>query len=98
MPLIVFSLLGCNPPVDNNDTQTKTSVEITWRDMSDNETEFVISRRYSDETEFTVLNYLDKNTTSYIDYDIDKQYGYCYKITSSNEIGDSDSNEMCITF
>ena len=70
-------------------------MQITWSDNSDNEDEFIISRRYIDEEEFTIIDYLDEDITSYIDVDLDKNEIYCYKVTASNEVGESDSEEVC---
>ena len=70
-------------------------IELTWSDNSNNENEFIISRRYIDEEEFTIIDYLDENITSYIDSDLDKSEVYCYKVAASNEAGESDSEEVC---
>ena len=70
-------------------------VQITWSDNSDNEDEFFISRRYIEEEEFTIIDYLGENITSYIDFNLDKNEIYCYKVTASNKVGESDSEEVC---
>ena len=87
-------MAGCNNS-DSKKEDKHVNVKITWLDNSDNENEFIVSRRFADEAEFIILDYLPENTVDYIDKDIDNSYKYCYKITSSNDAGQSDSEEAC---
>jgi hypothetical protein len=91
--IISFSLLtACG---GGSDEPTNTiNLQITWSDNSDNEDEFIVSRRMPGE-EFTIIDYLSENETSFIDTDLDSGYIYCYKITASNEAGQADSEEVC---
>ena len=86
--------MGCNSS-DSKKEDKPVNVKITWFDNSDNEDEFIVSRRFADEVEFTILDYLPENTVDYIDKDIDNSYKYCYKITASNDAGQSDSEKAC---
>ena len=95
--LIALALLGCNSS-DSGKENKPVDIKITWQDNSDNEDEFIVSRRFIDEVEFTILDYLPENAVSYIDEDIDDSYNYCYKITASNDAGKSDSEESCTIF
>lgn len=104
--LLAIVLLGCNSgsskaptlpdiPVVPDTPIELTDIKITWSDNSDNEDEFSVSRRFSDEVEFTIINTLPEDSTTYTDEDLDLEYTYCYKITASNEYGSSDSDEVC---
>ena len=72
-------------------------MQITWSDNSDNEDEFIISRRFSNEIEFESIAYLAENETMFID-DVDNTVNYCYVVSASNEHGQSNSDEMCTDF
>jgi len=95
--IISLTLAGCFSGGSSSPKPVSDSVDIqvTWLDNSDNEDEFIVSRRYIDEEEFTIIDYLYENTTSYIDVDLDNNEVYCYKVTASNEYGESDSKEVC---
>lgn len=101
--VLTLILLGCNSNSsdktslpDNPETPIElTNIQITWIDNSDNEEEFFVSRRFSDEVEFTMIATLPEDSTDYVDEDLDLEYTYCYKITASNEYGSSDSDEVC---
>ncbi len=61
-------------------------VKLTWKDNSDNENGFYISRQ-NKEGEITVIAFVDKDTTEYIDTDVQPGESYIYQIVAVNDNG-----------
>src|SRR5690606_3862244 len=78
-----------------------SDVEWFWTDNSNNEREFIIQRaELSDlnqtEANFSIVERLPDNTTTYIDNEIEENKIYRYRIQAENSDGVSFSNEINI--
>jgi hypothetical protein len=90
----VVSLFACAP--SNRDSETYTDLQITWVDNSNNEDEFIIERRIESNVDYGTFYYVEENTTSFVDVDVQTGESYCYRISASNEMGESHSSEVCV--
>ena len=93
--IIALLITSCGDSSNKTSLASVQSIQINWNDNSDNEEEFIISRRYSDDEYFTIIDYLQADETAYVDADIDSEYDYCYIVSASNKYGKSDSKEVC---
>ena len=71
-------------------------LHITWLDNSDNEVEFIIERRIESNVDYGTTYYVEENTTSFDDIDVQSGETYCYRVSASNDVGVSHSSEVCI--
>lgn len=67
---------------------TSSSQKLTWVDASSNESNFIIKRSINN-LDFTTVATLPANTTTYEDAGLTPGTYYYYRITSSNELGES---------
>lgn len=75
-----------------------TQVDLTWDDNSSDEDNFIIERKRSVESSYTVIDSVPANTTSYSDFDVRKGTTYNYRVKAVNSNGDSDySNVATVT-
>ncbi|WP_435234371.1 hypothetical protein ACR30L_11375 [Psychromonas sp. PT13] len=104
-----IALVGCGSSTSSNDSvdyaQTETladidsnyvDLHITWLDNSDNEVEFIIERRIESNVDYGTTYYVEENTTSFDDIDVQSGETYCYRVSASNDVGVSHSSEVCI--
>ncbi len=80
------------PEVLEATTVSKTVINLTWRDMSDNEESFVIERMISGGT-FQELQTMGANSTSFSDTGLTASTEYTYRIKALNSAGDSEWSE-----
>jgi subtilisin-like proprotein convertase family protein len=81
-------------PVNLRAENTITEITLNWKDVADNEDEFVIERSTGN-ADFVVLKILVSDLSTYIDNDV--VYGdlYTYRVYARNAAGDSGfSNEV----
>jgi len=97
------SLFACAPSSSDNQSEVMSEaksdsidLQINWEDNSDNEEEFIIERRVEPNIDYGTSYYVDENTTSF--YDVGVQVGetYCYRVSASNNMGQSSSPEVCV--
>ncbi|HEY0554001.1 MAG TPA: fibronectin type III domain-containing protein, partial [Thermoanaerobaculia bacterium] len=75
-----------------------TSVQFTWRDNSNNETQFLIERRPAGAGGFTQIGTVGANVTTYIDNTVVAATAYDYHVRASNSAGASGfSNVATVT-
>ncbi|MHC4693630.1 MAG: fibronectin type III domain-containing protein, partial [Planctomycetota bacterium] len=73
---------------------SKTRIDLSWTDNADNETGFKIERSRRVNTNFTQIDTVGQDVTSYSDTTVRKNTLYYYRVRATNEYGDSDySNE-----
>lgn len=107
--LLLFSLIliisGCQAPLRKPNAPSElsaeaissTEVKLTWKDNSNNEDGFKIERKTEDGI-YTVIATLPKNTTEYIDTEVEPGITYYYRVFAFNSAGNSDySNEVKVT-
>ncbi len=73
------------------------SVEISWDDVSDDETGFVIERKSDSETSFSVINTVTTDVTSFIDETVLPETEYAYRVVADNGFKSAPSNELIVT-
>lgn len=98
------SILETSNTADTEDTsENPVSVEsrtmdlsITWIDNSNNEVEFLIERRTSSNVDYGTTYTVAENITSFSDTAVEMGETYCYRVSASNSMGSSPSQEVCI--
>jgi len=72
-------------------------VQLTWQDNSNNESEFIIERKYDSEPWWQEIDRVEANTTLYYDQDIHCNQIHCYRVSAYNPSGYSSySNEASV--
>jgi enterochelin esterase family protein len=86
----VFNLMPIIAPSNLNGqlVENPLSFELSWIDNSDNEDGFIIERESSIGNSFTVLDSVNQNITSYIDFSVDT-FTYRYRIKAYNQFTQS---------
>ncbi len=91
--LVINSILddGTVPltPLSLNANGTGTGVQLTWQDMSYNESNFQIYRSVNQATGYALISTVAANSTSYLDTSVNGTTQYYYKILASNTYGNS---------
>ncbi|HDM70656.1 MAG TPA: hypothetical protein ENG58_04510 [Thermotogales bacterium] len=79
-----------SPPSDLRAVSvSSTEIELRWKDNSDNETGFEISRSSLSWTGYTKIGEVGENITVFRDSSLITGRQYCYKVRSKNEFGSS---------
>jgi glucose/arabinose dehydrogenase len=92
--IIAPSNLQASLQTDNNGNWYNL---LSWNDNSNNETGFRIERRTGNGN-FTVLNTVPSNTTTYNDYNLDNNTGYTYRVSAFSATDNSgNSNTVTLT-
>ncbi len=71
-------------------------INLSWQDLTTNETGFEIWRKASTETDFTLYDTMGRNASSYTDLNVSSQTNYSYKVRAKindNEVYSDFSNE-----
>lgn len=63
---------------------TNSRVKLAWADNSSDETGFRIERRQEDDNCYEVVEEVGRNETTYIDYDVDPDTTYYYRVRAYN--------------
>ena len=77
-----------NAPTDLQALSINNQIQLTWQDNSDNETGFVIERKQGDSSStnnFTAVDTVSVNDTSYSDNSIQNTVKYTYRIYAFND-------------
>lgn len=72
------------------------AVELTWKDCSDNETEFLVQRK-TEGGSYEQIATAPANAQEYTDTTATGETSYTYKITATNGKKSADSNEVTVT-
>lgn len=85
-----FSLMLITAPSNLNGQliENPLSFELSWIDNSDNEDGFIIEKESSKGNSFTVIDSVNQNVTSYIDFSVDT-FSYRYRIKAYNQFTQS---------
>jgi predicted esterase len=73
---------------------TGTGVQLSWKDVSYNESNFKIYRSIKQTTGYTLVNTVAANSTAYLDISAKGTTQYFYKILASNNYGNSDYSNI----
>lgn len=78
---------------------SETSVTLSWKDVSDNETGFKVERKIGENGQWSVVSWLSANTTSYTMSGLDKSMKYYVRIRAYRyyDSADSLSNEIIVS-
>lgn len=83
-------------PTDLVASRNSISVALSWRDNSNNESQFRIERRTTSGS-YAQIAISGENANSYSDTSVAAGSGYCYRVRASNANGDSGySAEKCV--
>ena len=73
---------------------SKTQINLSWNDNSDNETGFMIERKAGDAGNYELIGTTSANISTYSDTGLTQNTRYYYRVKAYNEIGESSySNE-----
>ena len=76
-------------------TALSGGAHLTWKDNSDNETEFMVMRmQVGTDADYKTLTSVPFNTTAYHDAQLTSGKAYMYKVMAMNDAGESYSNEI----
>jgi hypothetical protein len=85
---VVSEILTPGPPAPTNlilESNTKTSISLSWTDNSDNETGFLIERSLSSESGFVEITELSSDVTNYTDENLEENTIYYYRVRAKHE-------------
>ncbi len=71
-------------------TLSKTSIEVTWKEGSDDTEQYEIERSIDNSGNFTPIQSVSSNQKSYVDNNLNSNTRYFYRVRANNEYGDSD--------
>ena len=74
----------------------EVNLQLSWTDNSNNEIEFIIERRTVDDVDYGTTYYVTENITTFKDIQLVSGETYCYRISASNNYGNSPSSEVCV--
>ncbi|MBE9463997.1 fibronectin type III domain-containing protein [Dyadobacter subterraneus] len=73
-------------------------IDLSWADISDNETGFEVERGSSENGTFAKIADLGANSSTYSDQNLSSQTTYCYRIRAKNASGNSGyASPVCAT-
>jgi hypothetical protein len=76
---------------------TYRKVTLSWIDNTNLEANFVLERRMDSETEYAVVAKLPRNTRSHVDFGLEAETKYHYKLYAQNKGGQSESITETVT-
>ncbi|GAB3801987.1 hypothetical protein GCM10028819_30370 [Spirosoma humi] len=77
---------------------SSAQIDLTWADLSDNETGFELQRADSPGAQFSTIQNLGSNVTAFSDQGLQASHSYCYRVRAVNSIGASDyTDSQCAT-
>ncbi len=77
---------------------SKTQINLSWKDNSDNETGFMIERKTGDTGSYELIGTTNTNISIYSDKGLTKNTRYYYRVKAYNQTGESSySNEASAT-
>lgn len=97
-PFILNYSVKPNAPTGLFLKQAGTKVNISWRDDSDKEENYIIERSGDAGANYSVVATLGRNITKYVDENVSLGKSYKYRAKASNSVGSSNySNPVDIT-
>jgi hypothetical protein len=93
-PVVVNAPLA---PIDvsANFIPNTKNVEVSWRDVSDNESSFTVERSINGST-FTSIGLLGANQTTYADTSVQRKTHYYYRVRAANSAGSNVSSVVSV--
>jgi titin len=96
----IYALKMSNmPPVAPSELRlnvlSSTSIELTWRDNSNDETGFIIEKRVAGINKFNIVATVGVNTTTFVDSELLPETNYEYRVAAYNYIGESEYSNTC---
>ena len=79
------------------DAASKSEIDLTWNDNSDNETYFFIHRKLEGAAGYTTIANVGANVTSYHDSGLSASTKYYYEVSAFNTFGSSMSSQVSAT-
>lgn len=83
-------------PTDLTANILEGGVHVTWKDVADNEDNYIIENKADGETEFSVVIEMPFDSVTYHDIDVMAGTAYTYRVKAINAGGESLSNEVMI--
>jgi hypothetical protein len=77
------------PTILNAQSTSDTAISLTWTDVSDNESGFVLERASADVGPYASATMTPADTTTYIDSGLTAATTYFYRVRATNAIGSS---------
>ena len=76
---------------------SSSAIDLSWQDLSDNETEFRVNRQVAGGSWLELVR-VGAGVTAHSDTGLDAETAYCYEVIASNAVGDSPaSGATCAT-
>ncbi len=94
MPVVAGTAPAAPAIVDASYTSANSTVTVSWQDLSDNETGFVVKRRQND-GHWQTLGAVDANQTQWMD-ELDSDGHYTYRVIAVNDSVPSPSSGAVI--
>ncbi|HEY0133055.1 MAG TPA: fibronectin type III domain-containing protein [Nannocystis sp.] len=83
-------------PTDLTATILEGGVHVTWKDVADNEDNYILENKADGEAEFSVVIEMPFDSVTYHDIDVTAGTGYTYRVKAANAGGESVSNEVMV--
>lgn len=93
-----FVIEGINPVAPAEfaaKTLSNNHIELTWKDITDNETGYIVKRKKNLEKDYLSIDTLQANSESYHDYDLEPDSAYEYQVVAFN-CSASDASEPVV--
>lgn len=71
-------------------------VHVTWKDVADNEDNYILENKAAGEVEFSVVLEMPFDSVTYHDIDVMAGTAYTYRVKAVNAGGESLSNEVMV--
>ncbi len=94
LPISHFYSTIPNKPYGLSGVSSATKVDLKWYDDSNKEENYVLERSVDNNTSFTELKKLDRNTTNYSDNTVVAGKTYFYRLKAVNPLGASDNSNI----
>ncbi|WMN06651.1 fibronectin type III domain-containing protein [Marivirga arenosa] len=92
--LVTTESLAPESPSNLTLTEDNGDVQLNWTDNSDDEDEFIIERKVGDESDFSLLETLSTDATTFTDEDVAINVTHSYRIYAKNVFGNSEYSNV----
>jgi hypothetical protein len=96
---LITDLSADQAPVFTNASANTHAITLGWEDKATHETGYLLQRS-TNGVDYTLLETLESNTTSYVDYDLDPTVGtFHYRLAATNSVhgGSATASTLCET-
>ena len=83
-------------PTDLTANILEGGVHVTWKDVADNEDNYILENKADGEADFSVVIELPFDSVTYHDIDVTAGTAYTYRVKAVNAGGESVSNEVMV--